>query len=299
MASISDELKRFISTANTLTKLIVINVVVFVIVQIIMTIYSLYRSEIMFEPILQLFMVPSWTHTLIRQPWSIFTYMFLHQDIMHILFNMLWFYVFGKIFLEYRGGKKLTTVYILGGISGAILYVLAFNIFPAFQNIVEGSHALGASASIMAIVVATAVMVPDYPLNLILLGRIPLKYIAIFSVILDVINIRSGNAGGHIAHLGGVIFGGIYMWQFKSGVDIGKWFENLVQSVANLLKPKPRMRTAYNANKRRPISDEEFVSSKKAFQEEIDRILDKIAKSGYDSLTKDEKDKLFRASGKK
>jgi len=144
---------------------------------------------------------------LILKPWSIITYMFLHEGFLHIAFNMLILYFGGQIFLQFLDAKKLIGTYILGGISGGLLFILTFNIFPVFNEIVSGALALGASASVMAVLIAIAAYVPNYTVRLMLLGNVKLKYIALFYVIMDIISIPQGNAGGHIAHLGGAFFG--------------------------------------------------------------------------------------------
>jgi membrane associated rhomboid family serine protease len=239
--------------------------------------------------------VPASLGSMITQPWSILTYAFLHEEFLHILFNMLWLYWMGKILAEYLGNKKLLSTYILGGISGALLYILFFNIFPLFSNAVHSSYALGASGSILAITIAVATLLPDYTIFLLFLGPIKMKYIAGFSVLLDLISISGSNAGGHIAHLGGALFGFIYIKQLQKGNDLAKGFNKLTDFISDIFKPKPRIKVAYKnpATKRNPNSQTD------PDQETIDKILDKISRSGYTSLSKEEKEILFKASGNK
>ncbi len=293
MSNLSSDFKSFFSNSDALKKIIIINVAVFFGLRILESILALFTfPEGLYQVVIRHVMLPASIGKLLFQPWTLFTYMFVHEDFMHILFNMLWLWVFGQIFLYYKGGKMLTTVYVLGGLSGGILYILSFNVFPYFAGVVHESYALGASAGILAIVIATATYVPNYSINIIFLGPVPLKYIAIFSVMSDAISIHSDNAGGHIAHLGGAVFGYLYVKQMQKGKNYGKWFEDLLDGLKSSFKPKPKIRVVH----KRPLTDEQFNEQKKARQEEIDRILDKIAKSGYDSLSKEEKDVLFRAS---
>ena len=215
--------------------------------------------------------------------------MFYHWDFLHLLFNMLWLYWMGAIILEYLGAKKLFGIYIMGGLFGALAYVIAFNTFPIFANSVNVSFALGASASVLAITVAAATLLPDYPISLMFIGNVALKWIAVVSVLLDVINISGDNAGGHIAHLGGALFGFIYIKSLRNGTNLTKWLEYLMDRFSGR---RGKMSVAYTKKK----SDEDFALHKKAKQEQMDEILDKINKSGYGSLSQSEKDFLFRMS---
>src|ERR1051325_6395661 len=162
---------------STLQKLLVVNIAVFVLInaaKVIMQLFMFSMSN--YFDITDWLAVPASLPTLITRPWTVITYMFLHEEVFHILFNMLWLYWMGQIFQEYLGNKKLFSTYILGGISGALLYIIAFNVFPFFSNAVQSAYALGASASVLAITVAAATLLPDYPINLLFLGRIPLKF---------------------------------------------------------------------------------------------------------------------------
>jgi len=286
-----EEIKETFKQGSMLTKLIYVNLGVFLAVKIIDALFGLFvvDSE---NVLIQWLAVPAQFSQLIRKPWTVFTYMFLHQGFMHILFNMLWLFWFGKIFLEYMTGKQLLNVYLLGGFAGAALYIMAFNIFPAFDNILPLSIALGASASVLAIVVATAVYVPDYTVYLMFLGPVKLKYIAVVSVIIDVVTLMDGNAGGHIAHMGGALFGYFYIKQLKQGKDISSGFGKTIDTIASWFKPKNNLKVTY----KRGETDLDYNKRKNIEQKEIDRILEKIAKSGYESLSKNEKEILFRQS---
>jgi len=184
-----DDIKKTFKNGNNLTKLIYINIAVFILITIVAVIGFLLNNQTIAESALNIFSVPSHLKSLLLRPWTIFTYMFLHKDIWHILFNMLWLYWFGKIFLEYLDQRKLVAVYLLGGVSGAVLYIFSFNVFPAFDGVVAESVAIGASASVMAIVIAISAYVPDYTVQLFLFGRVKIKYMAlaifVFTSIMD------------------------------------------------------------------------------------------------------------------
>jgi len=208
---------------------------------------------------------------------------------------MLWLYWFGKIFLEYLDQKKLVAVYLLGGIIGAIVYILSFNIFPAFADFVDISVAIGASASVMAVVVAIAAYVPDYTVSLFLLGRIKIKYMALGIFILTSIMDFSVNSGGKLAHIGGALLGYLYTVNLRRGHDMGRGINKIIDFFSTLFKPRKKVRVTY----KKPTDDYEYNKIKAEHQAKINSILDKISKGGYDSLTKEEKDLLFKESQKK
>src|SRR5512133_358475 len=161
-----DDIVKTFRTGNNLIKLIYINTAIFIIIAVSAILGFLLSNQEIPSGLLSVLSVPADLHRLVSRPWTVITYMFTHKDILHILFNMLWLYWFGTIFLEYLDQKKLVAVYLLGGLCGALLYILSFNIFPAFSGFVSESVAIGASASVMAIVVSIAAYVPDYPINL-------------------------------------------------------------------------------------------------------------------------------------
>jgi membrane associated rhomboid family serine protease len=226
--------------------------------------------------------LPAYLPKLAVRFWTPVTYMFMHEGIFHILFNMLWLYWMGQIFEEYLGNKRTVSLYIMGGLSGALFYILAFNLIPAFSSPdrVYASTLAGASASVMAIIVATATLLPDYTLFLMFIGPVKLKWLALFFVILDFLSIDGLNGGGEIAHLGGAFLGFIYIKQLQQGNDFSK--------VTSIFEPKPKMKVTSRTTVKKSVS--------RPRQDEVDRILDKISQSGYDSLNKQEKETLFRAS---
>ncbi|HAF29304.1 MAG TPA: rhomboid family intramembrane serine protease [Bacteroidales bacterium] len=291
--SVIDEIKSSFKSGSALIKLLYINIAVFLAVKIIGVIFFLLSVSPTFSLVSWL-AVPTDLHNLIFKPWTIFTYMFLHQEFLHILFNMLWLYWFGQIFLSYFDDKKLLSVYLIGGLAGAFLYILSFNIFPVFNQSLPISYALGASASVIAIVVATSVYAPTHTIHLMFFGPVQLKYIAIVTIIIDILSIASSNSGGHIAHLGGALFGYFYIVQLRKGKNITKGFDHFMDKVFSIFKPRPKFKVSY----KKPMSDVErdieYNKSKVETQKKIDEILDKIAKSGYDSLSKKEKETLFK-----
>jgi membrane associated rhomboid family serine protease len=292
MNVVINELKSRFSQGNALTKFILINVVVFLSLQLVGLIFFLMNIRPALDAVIKLLAVPAYLPSLFIRPWTIFSYMFLHADFMHILFNMLVLYFSGRIFTEYMGDKKFTSTYILGGLAGGILYIISFNIFPVFAENLPRSIALGASASVLAILVAAATFVPNYTVHLILIGPVKLKFIAIFLVVLDIISIEKGNPGGHIAHIGGALYGFTFVNSLKKGQNIAGWFDRIADFFATLFRPKSKLKVSYSRRK----SDEDFNLQKTHKQQKTDEILDKISKSGYESLTKEEKEFLFKVS---
>jgi membrane associated rhomboid family serine protease len=290
-----DDIKRTFRNGSNLIKLIYINIAVFIMINLVAIIGFLIKDPFLSEKALNLFSVPALFSSVIARPWTIITYMFLHQDIWHILFNMLWLYWFGGIFLEYLDQRKLVSVYLLGGISGALVYILSFNIFPAFSGVVGESVAIGASASVMAIVIAIAAYVPDYTVNLFLFGRIKIKYLALGIFVLTSIMDFSVNSGGKLAHIGGAFFGYFYTLSHRQGHDIGKGLNRVIDFFATIFKPRRKIKVTH----RKAADEYEYNKVKVERQAKINTILDKISKGGYDSLTKEEKDTLFRESQKK
>jgi membrane associated rhomboid family serine protease len=288
--SMIDKILANFKNRSSHTRLLLINIALFLLVKIFALIIFLFKLNTGpdLNP-LHYLALPANLEAIGSQPWTLFTYMFYHEEVFHILFNMLCFYWFGKIFVNYIGAKRLTLVYILGGLFGAAFYIGAFNVFPAFEEIRFAALALGASASVMAVAVAIAFYVPDMEVTLFLFGRLKLKYIILAYVALDVLSIASENSGGHIAHLGGAFFGMLYTLQMKHGKD-------LLRNLQKSFRPKPRMKaTKGSASK---MDDMDYNYRKAKEQAEIDKILDKIAKSGYDSLSKEEKNTLFNSSRK-
>ncbi|WP_026934850.1 rhomboid family intramembrane serine protease [Christiangramia echinicola] len=295
----SDRFKYKIQTATVTEKLIAINVLVFILFFLLRTIAYLFQLPSDF--LLEWFVFPKEPMEFLLKPWSIITYSFLHSGIWHILSNMLILYFSGIYFLNYFSAKRLLNYYFLGVIIGALVYMLSYNLFPAFQG-TGRSYLMGASAGVMAVLIGIATHIPNMRVRLMLIGSIKFWWIAAFLVVLDIIQIPMGNAGGHLAHLGGAGLGYLYTNQLQKGNDIGKWFENLMDSLASVFKPrekKARMKTVHRTGKtaktqtRSNNAKSNFNKDEK--QKKVDAILDKISKSGYESLSKAEKDFLFQA----
>lgn len=284
-----NEIKQRYSKANPLFKLIYINIAVYVLVQVVYTSSFLFQNSSI--DLVYLLGMPSQPKELLFRPWTLFTYMFTHFGFTHILFNLIWLYFAGQIFLQYFTAKKLYSIYLMGGLLGGLAYLLAYNLFPAFSQ--QNTQLIGASASVLAILFAVASYVPNYKVNLFFIGPVSIKYLAIASIFIDIISIPKGNAGGHIAHLGGALLGIAFIQQWKKGKDISLSMERLIDQFTGLFKKK-KLKTVY----KRPQSDDEFRSDKVRRSKNIDEILDKIAKSGYDSLNEKEKEYLFKNSKK-
>ncbi len=245
--------------------------------------------------VIELLALPANPSFLLLKPWTLISYMFLHIEFFHILFNMLWLYWFGRIFLEFLNGRQLLTTYLIGGVAGGLMFVLFYNIFPVFESSLSLATALGASAAVMAIVTAISFYVPNYSIYLFLIGKVKIIYIAIGLFVIDFFMIRSNNAGGHIAHIGGALYGFIYVLVLRRGMDFSQIFGKL--KFRNPFRSKYRESNSGQVNEHgRPLSDEEYNIRKLKHQEKVDHILDKIAKSGYTSLTKEEKEFLFKSS---
>lgn len=291
------DLKETFKRGNIYIQLIYINAGVFVLTSLLTVFLMLFNRSS--EPILRFLDMPASVTAFLEQPWSLFTYMFMHAGVMHILFNMLWLYWFGSLFLYFFSAKHLRGLYVLGGICGGLLYLLAYNVFPYFSGVVNYSYLLGASASVLAIVVATAYREPNYQVRLLFIGTVKLKYIALFMIITDLLFMTSNNAGGHIAHLGGALAGLWFAASLSKGKDMTAWINRALDWISGLFdgkswkrKKKPTMKVHYNRNPK----DFDYNARKKADSEEVDRILDKLKKSGYESLTTEEKKSLFDAS---
>lgn len=294
MATIITDLKESFRRGTIYIQLIYINVAVFILTTLAEVVLQLFNRSL--GGVFEWLELPASLSRFIIQPWSVLTYMFMHAGILHILFNMLWLYWFGALFLNFFSAKHLRGVYILGGICGGVLYMAAYNIFPYFRPMTEYSFMLGASASVLAIVAAAAYREPNYPIRLFLFGTMRLKYLALIAIGMDLLFITSNNAGGHIAHLGGALAGLWFAASLSKGTDITAWLNKALDAIAALFsfKPrKPRMKVRYGSGRQK---DYDYNARKKAQSDEIDRILDKLKKSGYENLTTEEKKSLFDAS---
>lgn len=274
-------------------RLILINCIVFVFVELVGIFLMLFNVP--YNPVASYLSLPSSLERFMYQPWSIVTYMFMHGGIFHILFNMLWLYWFGRLFLNFYSSKHLRGLYVLGGLCGGFLYMVSYNVFPYFEYTRDVATLVGASASVLAIVVATAVREPDFPVQFMFIGTVRLKYVALFMVLFDLLFMTSSNAGGHIAHLGGATAGFWFSLGLAKGNDATKWINAVLDFFSGgfkMPKRKPKMKVHYGDRQQQY----DYNARKKADEDEINRILEKLRKSGYGSLSEDEKKKLFDAS---
>lgn len=292
---IAATLREQYKKGSNLFKLIYINSALFILFVVLKIITVLFKTPDLEFILTGYLATPAAPSTLLVRPWTLFTYMFIHTDFFHLLFNMLWLWWFGKIFTDYFDQKRIVSVYIAGGLAGSLLYVISFNLFPGFSEIAAISVALGASAAVMAIVVATAVYVPDYTIHLIFLGPVKIKWVALGIFLLTSLFDFSVNTGGKIAHIGGAAFGYFYATSYRNGKDITKGLSRTLDTVVTWFKPKPKMKVTY----KRPVNDYEYNKTRTEHQEKINKILEKISRGGYDSLTREEKEILFRESQKK
>lgn len=281
------ELKhKIFDTSSKVNLLIAINVVIFLVFGLLNVVeYLLTKQNSINLFVREYLAVPTFLPKLLYRFWTPFTYMFLHADFFHILFNMLWLFWMGRIFESFLSSKKLVFVYIAGGLAGAFFYILSFNVFPAFADVRTVSAAVGASASVTAILIACATLVPNYTISLIFIGAVKLKWIALIYVVIDVLSVTGSNAGGYLSHIGGAIFGFVFIKALQNGNDWSKPFENL-------FKPKPKLKVVSRSQPVKPRATKNEIPN----QAIIDEILDKISKNGYSNLTAAEKETLFKAS---
>lgn len=274
---------------NVLNKLVALNVFVFLVFGLVWLIIKVILPDsFFFMNIEGWFSFPSSPLKLLVRPWTFITYQFMHAGIWHILYNMLILMMAGRIFRDFLGDQKLLVVYLMGGMAGALLFFAAYNILPLYSA--ATSTLVGASASILAVLVAAATLVPNYQVRLILIGNVKLVYIALFFFVLSFLSLGGSNAGGNFAHIGGAILGFAYIRLLQNGTDIGKWLTNIIDRINGNHKKSSNVRLHYsNENTHK-------VSSNKVSQDAVDAVLDKIAHSGYDSLSQSDKDILFKAS---
>ncbi|KEO72903.1 rhomboid family protein [Anditalea andensis] len=293
-----DQIKNaFTQQGNSLYKILAINLIVYAVLLVAWVFLSLSGAGDIYYAMRSYLMMPASPSYFITQPWTIFTYMFAHDRFFHILFNLLFLYWFGLLVNEYLGSRKLANLYILGGLAGGLFYMVIYNLAPLFSDVVDRSLMLGASAGVYSIVVAAATLTPNTTFRLLLLGPVKIKYIAIFYVLVAFANSAGSNAGGELAHLGGAAMGFLYVVQLRNGRDLGVPVQVVGRFFERLFSNKPKVKVTYRKKnyeyKSEPLKKGEITS-----QEEIDRILDKIAEKGYDSLSKEEKRRLFDFSNK-
>ena len=322
MGSIKDDLKARWASGGMAVRLVMFNILVFLILATLKLLVNLGLPI----PVLPGAFGLATTADLGRlafRPWSLVTHMFAHLEVWHLVMNMLILWWMGGMFRSYFGDRRTLSTYLMGGFSGVLLYVVATNLVPAFP---QGGFALGASSAVMALMVATATYMPDTVIRLFLIGPVKLKWVALAYVVLDYVALSNGsNVGGHLGHIGGAIYGYAYMRGMQKNVDLGAGLEKVLDRLATALASigqsspnrgsnKAERRDSFFKRKgkglqtvhrsvdvtgrtKRAPTDGEFNAQKQSRQQRIDRILDKISKVGYDQLTKEEKDFLFKFGG--
>lgn len=302
MATIFNNISYKWKSGTWLLKIVFINIAIFIILR--LGALICFFANIDYSNILKWVECPSSFSVLAQQPWGIITYMFAQFDVLHILFNMLWLYGFGRLFLEFNSQKQLLALYFYGGLSGAVLFMLGYSFLPVFNNI--DGWLIGSSASAIAIVTATAILNPDYKVGLLFIGQISLKWIAIITLAIFILGLSGSNSGGNMAHIGGAIAGAFYGLMMRQGKDITKPFNKFLDQCANLFQKikdfkltphkKPQTKKWNHTAQSRSFSNGENVSATPEDHATLDAILDKIKKSGYTALTADEKKRLFDVS---
>jgi membrane associated rhomboid family serine protease len=281
-----------------LSRLIIINVIVFVVINIVAVFSKIMGAASVYGFLRALLFIPAPIGEFLSRPWTLFLYSFTHENFFHILFNMLMLYWFGMLINQFLGNMKLIALYLYGGIAGGLLYLLVYNTVEFFKINVPELGMIGASASVYAVITGIATLMPDYRLHLLLFGPVRLKYVAAITIFLSFIGSAGANAGGNIAHLGGAALGFVMIKALQRGSDWSIPIVRLLNFIGGIFKKKAKVKVSYRnseARGNRYTAREDRIPS----EEDIDRILDKISQSGYENLTAEEKQILFKASQKK
>ncbi|WP_020607571.1 rhomboid family intramembrane serine protease [Spirosoma spitsbergense] len=288
---------------NTLVQLILVNTVIFLVLLLAKVGLTMAQNMDVYYFIRGQMMLPGSLGDFLRKPWTLFTYFFTHDEIFHVLYNMLFLYWFGRLIDEYLGNRRLIGLYIMGGLAGGIVYLAMYNLVPYFQNQSDTARMLGASAAAFSVAVGAATLLPNYTFHLLFFGAVRIKYIVFFFIILSIAQSAGSNAGGNLAHLGGALMGFCYVKLLQNGTDLGRPIYWIADGWSNLLKPKPPVKVSYRQRSSASTQAGSYLASTGTSatvstpdQDEVDMILDKISRSGYESLTREEKQKLFRAS---
>ena len=303
MSIVQDIRTAFNRRDNALMQLILLNVLVFAAVVLLEAITYLGQAPVAQVLVMRQLELSANLGVLLRHPWTVLTYAFTHQGFFHILFNMLNLYWFGQLLREYLGDRRLVSIYVLGALAGAVIFLLSDNLIPILRPAADaGQMVLGASGAVTAIIVAAATLLPDYTFTLILIGPVKIKWIAAALVLISLAGVNSNNTGGEIAHLGGALLGFVFIKQLQAGRDLGRPVQAVGNWFARLTSRQPTMRVSSSTRRPEPVAASATSPARKPavpgqpLQDEIDTILDKISRSGYESLSKEEKQKLFRAS---
>lgn len=304
MSGLLDDFRsEFSKPNNTLVQLILVNTAVFLALLLAKVGFTMAQNLDTYDFIMAQLMIPSGIVNFLHKPWTLITYFFTHEDIFHILYNMLFLYWFGRLIDEYLGNRRLVGLYIMGGIAGGLLYLLMYNTVPYFQNLSDSGKMLGASAAAFSVAVGAATLLPNYTFHLLFFGPVRIKYIVFFFITFSIAKAAGSNAGGELSHIGGALMGFFYVKLLQSGTDLGRPIYWLMEGWSNMLRPKPAVKVSYRQRSNASTQASPFASVASPpstlstpDQDEVDMILDKISRSGYESLTREEKQKLFRAS---
>ncbi|MBD0404901.1 rhomboid family intramembrane serine protease [Flammeovirga sp. EKP202] len=300
---ISDLKYTWNKPGSGLLRLIIVNVVVYVCMSLLMLVFKLSGLHGIYDQyIFSNVALPPYIYDAVVKPWTLITYFFMHSmsDFFHILFNMLIMYWFGIIFTEFLGDKKLVALYFLGGIAGGLAYLLMYNVVPYYRGHMEMvSGLIGASACVYAIVVGAATIAPDYRINLLFVGPVKIKYLAAVYIFLSLIQSAGSNAGGEIAHLGGALMGFSYVSLLKRGTDLGKPLYAMTNFFTNLTKSDRKLKVVHRSKGKAAKKTQTTKTTNQPTQDSVDEILDKISERGYEGLTQEEKEILFKASQRK
>ncbi|WP_044201162.1 rhomboid family intramembrane serine protease [Flammeovirga sp. OC4] len=300
---ISDLKYTWNKPGSGLLRLIIVNVVVYVFMSLLMLVFKLSGLHGIYDQyIFSNVALPPYIYDAVVKPWTLITYFFMHSmsDFFHILFNMLIMYWFGIIFTEFLGDKKLVALYFLGGIAGGLAYLLMYNVVPYYRGHMEMvSGLIGASACVYAIVVGAATIAPDYRINLLFVGPVKIKYLAAVYIFLSLIQSAGSNAGGEIAHLGGALMGFSYVSLLKRGTDLGKPLYAMTNFFTNLIKSDRKLKVVHRSKGKATNKTQTTKTTNQPTQDSVDEILDKISERGYEGLTQEEKEILFKASQRK
>ncbi len=291
---IAEDFKRIMSGKNYTQKLILINCIIFVVLNILLVATPPSTGE----AILRNIGLPAGLTASILKIWTYFTYMFVHEGFFHLLFNMLWLYWMGRIVSDMYGSERVLLMYLFGGLTGGV----AFMLISSAGFISPNSFLIGASGGVLAVMVGTAALLPDYTLRMLLVGPVKLKYLALVGFVLSTVLDFTQNMGGKVAHIGGAAFGLIYGLQLKKGVEITDKPVKFFHAVVDAFKPGKNLKVVHkkktSKKKTKSFSGNFTNLSEAEKQQRVDIILDKISQAGYDSLTKEEKDFLFTMSNR-
>ena len=287
--------------SDVVGKFIFVNVALYVLLLFIGVFSVLFNAGSLSADVLSFVELPASLGELALRPWTVFTYMFIHAGLWHILWNMLALYFFGRIFLNFYSVRHFVGIYILGGLFGALFFVLAYNLFPYFGPYLPFSRLVGASAAVLAVVVAAAVRSPQYRINLMFVGSVKLSTFALVVVAMSFLMLSGGNAGGNFAHLGGAFAGWLVADMLNKGRALTQVVNGPIDWVSSLivrLRTPRKKKTKFTYTRGGRSADYEYNARKKADEAEVDRILEKVKKGGYASLSEEEKKRLFEASSK-